>query len=175
VTDESLIGKEPQANGSQAKELSCAECGSTGRSVARQTVLHHVRLELLDQVSEEDYRFCSDPGCTTVYYGNRGMCFLVADLREPVTVKANGSDRPLCYCFGVTEGHLREEIARTGSSTVSSHISRLIKEGMCACEIRNPAGICCLGQINQAVKNLSGESKATTESVYAPMNDCCAR
>jgi hypothetical protein len=124
---------------------------------------------------DEAYRFCPDPACSVVYYGDSGICFIANDLRELVTVKASGDARPLCYCFGFKEGDAREEIARTGCTTIPAQISQLTKTGMCACEVRNPAGVCCLGQVNKAVKRLSEECKTASESALAPMHDCCAR
>jgi len=57
-------------------------------------------------------------------------------------------------CFGFTEGDGRKEIERTGHSWIPQTISRLIKAGMCACEVRNPAGVCCLGEVKNTVKHL---------------------
>ena len=142
----------------------CPTCGSEGRGVGRQTVLHHVRHEHLGRVTDEPYRFCADPDCATVYYGGGGSRFATDELRELVTAKVSGDARPICYCFDFTEGGAREEIERTGGSTVPARINELIKAGMCACEVRNPAGVCCLGQVNQTVKRLSEEHRAATES-----------
>jgi hypothetical protein len=133
----------------------CAACGTEGRPVERQTILHHVKQQNLVRVNGEAYRFCSDPNCEVVYYGDGGTRFTVDDVREPVSAKATGNTRPICYCFGFTEGDAREEIARSGTSTIPSTISQLIKAGMCACEVRNPAGVCCLGEVNRTVKRLS--------------------
>ena len=65
---------------------------------------------------------------------------------------------PLCYCFGFDESHLREEISKTGSTTVPERISRLIREGLCSCDVRNPSGKCCLGDVNRAVTRLKKEA-----------------
>lgn len=152
----------------------CIECRVEGRPVERQTVLHHVKHEHLDRVNGAAYRFCPDPNCEIVYYGDGETRFTVDDLRELVTVKTTGDARPLCYCFDFTEGDAREEIERTGGSTVPAGISALIKAGMCACEVRNPAGVCCLGQVNQVVKRLSDEHRAATEPELVTTHDCCA-
>ncbi len=61
---------------------------------------------------------------------------------ELVTTKTQGDKRPICYCFGFSEGDARKEIERTGQSTIPATVSGLIKAGMCACEVRNPAGVC---------------------------------
>ncbi len=153
----------------------CTACGNTGRSIERKTVLHHVCHDLLVRVRNEAYRFCPDPNCSVVYYGDNGTHFSTDNLRDLVTVKASGDERPLCYCFGFSEGDARDDIERNGNSTIPAQISGLIKADMCACEVRNPAGVCCLGQVNKAVKRLSEEHKTAAQSTPAPMPDCCAR
>lgn len=153
----------------------CAECGAEGRPVERQTILHHVKHQQLDQVSREAYRFCPDPDCEVVYYGNGGTHFKVNDLRHFVSAKMTGDARPICYCFGFTEGNAREEIVRTGKSTIPATVSRLIKAGMCACEVRSPSGTCCLGEVNRTVKRLLDEYQTSIKETPAPEHDCCAR
>ncbi len=137
------------------KSALCGECGAKGRSVPRLTVLHHVKSEKLSRVGDEEYKFCATPTCPVVYFAALGDLFSVEDVRELVTVKASGDARPLCYCFGFTEGDIREGIERTGHSSVPARVGQLIKEKMCACEIRNPSGACCLGELNRTVKRLS--------------------
>ncbi len=124
----------------------------------------------------EAYRFCADPHCEVVYYGDSGTRFSVDDLRELVSAKTTGDRRPICYCFGFTEGDARKEIERIGQSMIPAQISKLIKAGMCACEVRNPAGVCCLGEVNRTVKRLSAEHKAEDEAAeLTSIADCCAR
>jgi len=145
----------------------CTDCGTEGRPVERQTILHHVKHEHLERVNDEIYRFCPDPNCEVVYFGNGGTRFMNDDLRELVTAKTKGDHRPICYCFGFTEGDARKEIKRTGQSTIPATVSGLIKAGMCACEVRNPAGVCCLGEVNQTVKRLSAQHKSPVEVIGA--------
>lgn len=152
----------------------CTECGAEGRPVERQTILHHVKHEYLGRVSSEAYRFCPGSICAVVYFGESGTRFTVHDLRELVGAKMTGDARPICYCFGFTEGDAREEIVRTGKSTISATVSRLIKVGMCACEVRNPSGACCLGEVTRTVKRLSDEHETSTQEALTPAHDCCA-
>ena len=139
----------------------CRDCGVEGRPVERQTVFHHVKHEYLARVNGEAYSFCPDPNCAVVYFGDGGTRFTVNEVRELVSTKATGDARPICYCFGFTEGDAREEIVSTGTSMIPRQISQLIKAGMCACEVLNPAGVCCLGEVNRTVKRLSTEYKAS--------------
>lgn len=144
----------------ESQQNDCNRCDGTGRDVSRKTVVHHVKSEKLSSVGEEEYRFCSSPECAVVYYAASGQIFTVDDVRELVTSKTTGDERPLCYCFGFTEGFARREIAQTGESSVSLQVSRFVKEKLCNCEIRNPSGVCCLGETNKIVKNLILKSYA---------------
>lgn len=139
----------------ETPQNACSGCGKIGRGVARQTVAHHVKGKKLSSVDNDEYKFCPSENCSVVYYSTAGRVFTVEDVRELVTAKASGDSRPVCYCFGFTEGFIREEIAQTGKSTVPAQVMQFIKEKLCVCEIRNPSGACCLGEINRTVKTLS--------------------
>jgi hypothetical protein len=159
----------------QTVKAPCPQRRMAGRSAIRQTVLHYILAEHLARVGDEAYRFCPQPDCEVVYHRENGIVFKVTDLRDLVSEKTGGDERPLCYCFGFTEGHMREEIARTGSSAIQQQIGRFIKAGLCACEARNPSGARCLGQVNQTVKRLAEECKASCEPTLVPSHDCYGR
>ncbi len=141
----------------ETPQTACGECREIGRAVLRQTVVHHVKSEKLSSVGDEKYKFCSSAKCSVVYYAASGQIFTVDEVRELVTSKTTGDARPLCYCFGFTEGFARREIAQTGESSVSKQVSQFIKEKLCRCEIRNPSGVCCLGEINKTLKRLAAQ------------------
>jgi hypothetical protein len=63
----------------------------------------------------------------------------------------------LCYCFDHTLDHVREEITRTGVCRIPELVAEEVKAGRCACELKNPSGACCLGELRGAVKNLKDE------------------
>jgi hypothetical protein len=75
----------------------------------------------------------------------------ISDVRRPVTQK-DPAHAPVCYCFGFTPAMVQEEIRSTGKSTIVERIATEMKAGFCACEIRNPQGSCCLGNVKAAVK-----------------------
>lgn len=138
----------------RAALAACQACGETGKVVARQTVVHQVVSEKLSFVVDGDYRFCGSADCDVVYYSDHGIAFTTDDVREPITSKTIGDERPLCYCFGFTEGNVRRELLLKGETTIPAQVTQFIKENLCACEVRNPSGLCCLGEINRTVKRL---------------------
>jgi hypothetical protein len=108
----------------------------------------------LTHVTSPAYYFCRDSSCPTVYYSADGsQCFSETDLREKVFQKHVTEDDVLvCYCFQHTVGSIRKEIEQTGVSTVVDSITAAIQDGQCACDIRNPQGDCCLGNVRALVE-----------------------
>jgi hypothetical protein len=142
----------------ETPQNTCNDCGGVGRIVTRQTVVHHVKSEKLGEIKSDEYKFCPSESCSTVYYSATGEIYTVDDVRELVTSKVKGDSRPLCYCFGFTEGFARQEIDATGKSSIPELVSQFIKERLCSCEVRNPSSVCCLGEINKTIKRLLVES-----------------
>ena len=79
-----------------------------------------------------------------VYFGASGQTFSTHDIRVDVWQKLPFGDRMICYCFRENEAELRREIKATGGSAAVSRVRAHIEAGRCACEVRNPAGVCCL-------------------------------
>jgi hypothetical protein len=63
--------------------------------------------------------------------------------------------RMLCYCFGEGEAGIRDEIHATGASHAVERIRAHVEAGRCACEVRNPRGVCCLGDVGAAVTRIT--------------------
>ena len=136
--------------------LSYPDCGAASRSVARRTILLMLKSSLLDRVSEGVWRFCARADCRVVYFAEDGdVVFTTDDLRVRVGSKEHDDPLPLCYCFGFDEADVREEIACTGESAIPQKISAMVKQGLCACETRNPSGACCLGEVIKTVTRLT--------------------
>jgi len=136
----------------------CSSCSGQGRPVSRKTVLLMLKPELLERAMHGSYSFCSARDCSIVYFEDKGgHQFTVDDLRIRVGLKVTDDPIPLCYCFGFDDKHIRDEIEQTGSTSVPEKVSRLIREGLCACKDRNPSGLCCLGEVNKAAKHLTAD------------------
>jgi hypothetical protein len=147
-----------RAEADETSVARCQDCKRHSRPVSRKTVLLMLKPDLVEQAMTRKYSFCSTPDCPVVYFEEQGTHrFTIDDLRLIVGVKAHVDPIPLCYCFGFDESHIRDEISRTGVTSMSSRIGALIREGLCACEARNPSGACCLGEVNRVVKRLMSE------------------
>ncbi len=145
----------PQAT---SRPVRCPTNQQVGKVVDTLTVKAMLAVPLT-QILPVEYRFCRDPNCPTVYYGvNLPQLFTEADLRERVYQKhLHEEDVFVCYCFRHTMQSIRTELQTTGKSTVLEAINAGIQAGQCACDIRNPQGSCCLGNVRAVVQRLQSE------------------
>jgi hypothetical protein len=158
----SLLDEAAACSTDEPNETSrCGSCSGKSRPVSRKTVLLMLKPDLLERAMHGSYSFCSERDCPIVYFEDRGReHFTVDDLRVRVGSKVKDDPIPMCYCFGFDENQIRDEIERTGDSSIPDKVSGLIREGLCACEVRNPSGICCLGEINKTANRLRETSRS---------------
>jgi len=116
--------------------------------------------EALARLETVDYRFCANARCDIVYFSATGSCFRTTDIRVPVWQKLPPGRRVVCYCFGESEASIRAEFDLTGRSKAVQRIREHITAGRCACEVRNPRGTCCLGDVMAAVKRVESQLAA---------------
>jgi hypothetical protein len=135
----------------------CPMCGSTGKTVSTLTVKSLVRGHSRVAVRDVTYRFCRTPDCDVVYYFG-DIVFLKPDLKVRVGIKEQDDSVPLCYCFGYTRADVRRDLEENGSPTIPDKVKTEIESGFCACEVKNPSGACCLGELNRSVRKLITES-----------------
>lgn len=137
----------------------CPACAAQGKAVSVATVRALLRISLR-LVTQGAYHFCATPGCPVVYFApNAGPQFTVDQLREPVFQKVPVDPAvPVCYCFGYTRGAFQVGDARTHAQTVAD-ITAGVQAGQCACDIRNPQGLCCLGNVQRLLAALQREQQ----------------
>ncbi len=138
----------------------CPSCSQKGKMIGTLTVkaLLAVSLERVDEGST--YRFCPTPDCPAVYYDEEGGFFTEADLRERVHQKhPDADDVFVCYCYRHTPGSLRADLAGRGRTDVIARITAGTLAGTCACDIRNPQGSCCLGNVRQLVRRIEQQGE----------------
>ncbi len=152
----------PEA-GSSTRELrvvapggACPTNGRIGKLIDSLT-LKAMLAKPLTELRPTEYRFCTDSDCPTVYYSVDGLqTFTEANLRERVYQK-HPQDREvlICYCFRHKVGDVLSDASNAGGATVIESIDAGIQAGQCACDIRNPQGSCCLGNVRALVKTLT--------------------
>ncbi len=138
----------------KARNDRCPECGHAGRKVQQITLKALLRPAALERLSEREHRFCATPTCPVVYFGG-DTAFLREEVLVPVFEKEPEGARTVCYCFAVCEGQIRREVEASGRSAAADRIKALVRAERCACEVRNPQGSCCLGNVTSVAKAAS--------------------
>ncbi len=142
----------------------CKECGNKGIPVDEITLKSLVKEPALEAIGNPDgFYFCETPTCKVVYFNNEQQVYLhKEDLKVRVGIKETENPIPVCYCFGWTQERIFEHIKQSGYSTAAQEIGAKIKAGECTCDIKNPSGRCCLGNVYKVVKRgmeLYGKTK----------------
>jgi hypothetical protein len=106
------------------------------------------------KLSAQAYRLCRNLICPAVYF-SRGITIDKTELRVPVNFKEKIYQGPVCYCFDHTVASIRAEIQSSSRSTATEMITKEVKAGRCACEVKNPAGTCCLGEVIRVAKSFA--------------------
>jgi hypothetical protein len=134
--------------------MACPVNGARSKQVDMLTVRSLVRHLPLGMPNTQ-YYFCEAQNCDVVYFpfDTQAPIFRRADLLVPVGAKETHDPMPVCYCFGFTRKDIENEVAETGRSTVADRITAEVQAGNCACEVKNPSGKCCLGNITRAVQD----------------------
>lgn len=133
-------------------------CGIRGTSIEVRTVKALLADSALARLRCVSHRFCRTPECQVVYYDEMAGVYLQNEIRARVWQKEVHGDRPVCYCFGETETTIRTELREQHESTVVARVRQHIDAGRCACDVRNPRGVCCLGDLILAVTRVREES-----------------
>lgn len=137
---------------SEAEKSRCPRCSSIGLVVAEKTVRAILKPDAEPALIATLTRFCRTRTCDVLYYSPDGAFVEKGAATVRVGVKETADPIPLCYCFGFTRADVRQEVEQTGTATIPARITAEVKAGRCACEVKNPSGRCCLGEVNKAVK-----------------------
>ena len=153
VKQESCCSTWPESK--DLKALTCAVVGKKGQSVDAETLRHLIKKERIHEIKDTGYYFCKAPDCDTVYYHpESGQTFEKSDLKIRVGLKETEDPVWVCYCFDISKKMIAEEIEGTGYSASRDRIRRQVADKNCECEIKNPSGRCCLGEVLAAEKEV---------------------
>ena len=146
------------SSGSEKKTTFCPECSKTGKNVQRLTVGALLKPDARKKIpKDESFLFCSTPSCRVVYYSKQAKPFYQDDLNVKVGQKVTDGSGLVCYCFNYTEQMIVDDVTKNaGKTNIPAEITAQVKAGNCFCEVTNPQGSCCLGNVNQVVKKTKG-------------------
>jgi len=132
----------------------CPLCGKNGRPLDPNTLKALLTPAALRRGLPKNARFCATEDCPIVYFDDT-VSFTEDDLIVHVHAKhPHADDVFVCYCFEHTPGTIREETAHTGVSRASKEITGEVNQEHCACEVKNPKGTCCLGDVAKVEKEM---------------------
>jgi len=145
-------------------EDACPECGIVGKSIQRQTI-KALLLVSLRQLQDEKYIFCRTHACPVVYFSADGkQTFTIEQVRERVYQKEpEAKDVFVCYCFRHTLGDF-DVISSEERIAILDNINAGINAGQCACDLRNPQGSCCLGNVRNLIKRLEKQPAVSSST-----------
>lgn len=132
---------------------SCPVSQSVGRKIQQRTLESLLKPYARTLLEPVQYYYCPDPNCPIVYFSNVDVrTFSFGELTVPVFDKDKAENTPVCYCFDWTRKKIKDQIVETGKSAAAMEIAKKVKAAECACDVKNPKGRCCLGDVNAFVK-----------------------
>jgi hypothetical protein len=142
-----------------SKSEVCPACTKKGKPVSVLTVKSLVRDHTRVPTSVS-YSFCRTADCDVVYFSDQAV-FTKPDLKVRVGIKETDDPIPLSYCFDHSREDIRRDIEATGKTSVLEEIKAEVQGGFCACEVKNPSGACCLGDITRAIQEAKQRAAET--------------
>jgi hypothetical protein len=133
---------------------SCPMNGQTCKPVGRITLESLLKPDAKSLMLNEPYYFCDAPDCPTVYISALASHLISKDkLTVRVGIKEKNDPIPICYCFQFDRKAIWDDIRAGGDTEIPEIITQRVKSGECRCDITNPSGTCCLGNVYRAVKD----------------------
>lgn len=117
--------------------LPCPSCAHAAKAVATRTLLHQLS-EPWSLDGEQQFFFCAQTACNTVYFSDAGQQILSDALRQAVGIKDEQPDSLLCYCFNISKAQY------AANTDLKNYVKNQTAAGLCACDTHNPSGKCCL-------------------------------
>ncbi|MFF2093838.1 (2Fe-2S)-binding protein [Paenibacillus sp. NPDC058174] len=134
----------------KSEEFKCPSCGDAGKPIDIITLKSLLNPSALEQLeAKNEYRFCQSSNCDVVYFTQNRRLYVKEQIKIPVYQKDNSENTPVCYCFSWT----RQRLSESGKAAIAN-ISSHVKAGRCGCEVNNPQGSCCLGNVTQFIQQI---------------------
>lgn len=137
---------------------SCPICMVAGKKVKLITLKSMLKPTSLVHINSElNHYFCNTNNCDVAYFDSIKRTYDLSEVKVPIHQKDNSLIVPVCYCFDWTKEKIKEYVERGLNSDPVENIRNHIKENRCGCEVNNPQGSCCLGNVTKYIKSLSLE------------------
>ena len=134
----------------------CPSCKNKAKNVKLITLKSLLRPSALETLNaKENHYFCSTEDCEVVYFDTSKKKYIVSDVKVAVYQKNDSVTTPICYCFDWTKEKIKQYVQKGITPNPVEHIRKNIKENRCGCEVNNPQGSCCLGNVTKFTNQLS--------------------
>ena len=127
----------------------------------------------------QTYWLCPELECGAVYFGEDATVLTKTDMNVSPGIKSKSREALVCYCFQHRRGDIEAELLADGQPSILDRITAEVKAGNCACEVRNPSGKCCLGDVQKAMQEIRTELACISSRVakrageYIPRSRGC--
>jgi hypothetical protein len=99
-----------------------------------------------------------------VYFAAEAPPIIREQIRERVFQKESAPDVLVCYCFRYSRGAL-ERTDSLGRAAILADVVAGTQQSQCACEVRNPQGSCCLGNLRRLAREHTDSSEAGEQGI----------
>lgn len=126
--------------------LPCPECGAFCKPVGLKTLLHQISFPHNMQIKEGQYHYCHNKDCAIGYF-SLGERIDKQHLKHYRQIRQDC----LCYCFDISMQQYMDALAdnKTHAQEIKDFVTRQTRKELCACEIQNPSGLCCLARFKR--------------------------
>lgn len=134
----------------------CPLCKNKGKKVKLITLKSLLKAHALETLNAKDtHYFCTTEDCEIVYFDVNNKKYFVSDIKVAVHQKDDSVNTPICYCFDWTKEKIKQYVEKESTTNPIEHIRENIKENRCGCEVNNPQGSCCLGNVTKFINQIS--------------------
>ena len=135
-------------------KVACPKCQILAKGVLAKTVEHLLTEEAKGNLScFEGFHFCKTPTCEVIYFRDERIV-TQKEMSVVVGHKEGATPATICYCFEWTREKIKAEIETTGDSTALGDIKEKMESVGCSCELLNPSGGCCLGDVGKVIHEI---------------------
>jgi len=140
----------PQPQG----KMPCPSCEEKTKGVLAKTLKHLLADGAKSKLdSLEGFHYCKTPSCSIVYFRNDTV-LTQKDVSVIVGLKEGATPATVCYCFGWTKEKIRAQLQEKGETNALEDIKVKMQDPGCSCEILNPSGGCCLGDVGKVIREI---------------------
>ncbi|MEG0440166.1 MAG: (2Fe-2S)-binding protein [Solibacillus sp.] len=133
----------------------CPTCNNKAKNVKLITLKSLLKPTALETLNANvNHYFCSSKECDVVYFDADNKKYLTTDIKVAVHQKDDHVTTSICYCFDWTKEKLEKYVKQELFPNPIEHIRENIKENRCGCEINNPQGSCCLGNVTKYIRSI---------------------